>query len=399
MKKKKILWYSDSPALETGFAQVAKKIIAGLLETGKYEIEVIGVEHLFKSYSRKAYPYKIHKASIKDHFSSELFIKKLKEGDFDILFTFHNLGVVAQFAEWILEAKQKKDFKWINYSPIDNDTIQPKEVVPILLADVPVVYTKYGKEVLTKFLPEIKDKVKIIYHGSEPEVFKKIDRKTLKKDLFNVDNDTFIVTNVNRNQWRKHLAATISGFNLFKQITKAKTKLYLHAKTEDDGGDLKKQLLNLGTNPDDVILSSIDNTLTGIPREGMNMIYNASDVIVSTTLGEGWGLSTTEAMCAEVPFLGPKNTSLIEIVGNKEERGYLSSMTEEWIIPYGYANIPYKLPNIQSFASKLIHIWEAKTSKSSKRKELELKVANALEWCEDYTWEKIQDQWRKVFEL
>lgn len=390
--KKKILWYSDSPALETGFAQVAKKIIASLLETGLYEIEVIGVEHFFDKYDPIKYPYKIHDAKPHDRYQSELFIKALKMWKFDILFTFHNLGFISQFAPWIIDARDKKKFKWINYSPIDNDTIQPNEIVPIMLADVPVVYTKYGLDVVSKFNPEMRKRTKVIYHGSEPEEFYRIDRTGLKKEVFNMEDDTFIVTNVNRNQWRKHLGATIAGFRDFKQITKANAKLYLHAKVEDAGGDLTRQCTNLGLDLNDVIFSAITDEGVGVPRESLNKIYNASDVIVTTTLGEGWGLSTTEAMCAEVPFLGPKNSSLVEIVGAKQERGFLSDMTSEWIIPYGHANIVYKLPNVYDFTSKLIYIYE-----NHKNKNVQKRVAKARLWCEKHTWVHVCDEWKEVF--
>lgn len=389
---KKILWYSDSPALETGFAQVAKKIIAGLLETGLYEIEVVGVEHFFDKYDKKKYPYKIHNAKPHDRYQSELFIKALNEWEFDILFTFHNLGFIGQFAPYIESARQKKKFKWINYSPIDNDTIQPNEIISLALPDVAVVYTKYGKKVVEKYNPELAKKVKIIYHGTEPEDFYPIDRKGLKKEVFGLEGDPFIVTNVNRNQWRKHLGATMKGFKIFKSLTKADAKLYLHAKVEDAGGDLTRQALNLGLEPDDVIISAIEDEGLGVPREGLNKIYNASDVIVTTTLGEGWGLSTTEAMCAEVPFIGPRNSSLVEIIGEKEERGLLSLMTEEWIIPYGHANIPYKLPNIDSFVNKLVYTYE-----NHKNKNITKRVAKARLWCEKHTWEIVCNQWKEVF--
>lgn len=393
-KKKKILWYSDSPAIETGFAQVAKQILKDVSK--QYDVEVIGVEHFYEDYDKEKYPYTIHQAPLHDHFQTELFTKALKEWDFDILFTFHNLGIIGQLTPYIVEAQKKKGFKWVNYSPIDNETIQPPEVPPLHFADITVVYTEFGKRVCLHYMPNIKDKLRVIYHGSEIKEFKPIVLKSkgeLKVELFNLDPEVFLVTNVNRNQWRKNLGATIAGFKLFKQITKAKAKLYLHCKVEDAGGDITRQVINLGLDPEDVILSQIEDEAFGVSRGRMNEIYNASDVIVTTTLGEGWGLSTTEAMSAGIPFLGPNNSSLTEIVGENGERGYLSKMTDRWMIPYGHANIPYFIPSVESFAYELKKVWEQRGSLQQKAK-----LDRAREWCNKYTWECVNKQWMEVFD-
>ena len=53
------------------------------------------------------------------------------------------------------------------------------------------------------------------------------------------------------------------------------------------------------------------------------MIYNLSDVVISTALGEGWGLSLTEAMASGIPVIFPNHTSVTEIIGEGNLRGTL----------------------------------------------------------------------------
>lgn len=48
----------------------------------------------------------------------------------------------------------------------------------------------------------------------------------------------------------------------------------------------------------------------------LNCIYNASDVYLTTTSGEGFGLTILEAMAAKVPVIAPWNTSIKEINGS-----------------------------------------------------------------------------------
>jgi glycosyltransferase involved in cell wall biosynthesis len=50
--------------------------------------------------------------------------------------------------------------------------------------------------------------------------------------------------------------------------------------------------------------------------EVVNKIYNASDLFLTTTLGEGWGLSFSEAAATKTPIIAPKSTSFIEMSDN-----------------------------------------------------------------------------------
>ena len=42
-------------------------------------------------------------------------------------------------------------------------------------------------------------------------------------------------------------------------------------------------------------------------------MYNAADLYLTTSLGEGWGLGVTEAMACHTPVAMPRHTSLAEI--------------------------------------------------------------------------------------
>ena len=61
----------------------------------------------------------------------------------------------------------------------------------------------------------------------------------------------------------------------------------------------------------------------GVPIEALNAVYNCADVFFTTTLGEGWGLTMTEAMSAGTPVIAPDNSSIPEILGGDRLRGYV----------------------------------------------------------------------------
>lgn len=91
--------------------------------------------------------------------------------------------------------------------------------------------------------------------------------------------------------------------------------LYLHMACQDVGGDIVKMAKMLRMKEgEDIIFTENDFTPgQGVPVEILNKIYNASDLIVSTATGEGWGLSSIEAMAAKRPCLFPDHTTLSEI--------------------------------------------------------------------------------------
>jgi glycosyltransferase involved in cell wall biosynthesis len=64
---------------------------------------------------------------------------------------------------------------------------------------------------------------------------------------------------------------------------------------------------------DEVIFPKNFNVNSGYPVQVVNDLYNCADVCVSAALGEGWGLSSVEAMATKTPCIFPDNTSLTEI--------------------------------------------------------------------------------------
>ena len=90
---------------------------------------------------------------------------------------------------------------------------------------------------------------------------------------------------------------------------------------EDQGWRLPEVAASYGFDTqNDVVFPENFGPNQGYPRQIVNMIYNASDVVTSTTLGEGWGLSWIEAMATKTPVIMPANTALVENI--TEDRGW-----------------------------------------------------------------------------
>lgn len=321
-------------------------------------------------------------------------------GQFDVLFTLNDLQILNPIAGFVKEAREKNlNFKWVLYSPLDGNFVSAKLAECMSVADFPVCYTQFQYDKTVAVLPEIKNKLKILYHGCEPETFYPIsraERTKLRKEFFGIEDSTFLLINVNRNQWRKDLGRTMFGFKKFHDKY-PDSRLYLHSQVYDVGGSILDQARGIGLDleKDIVVTPKEFNAAHGFTRELLNKLYGCSDVVVSTTLGEGWGLSVTEAMCAKVPVLVPKNTSLIEMIGENEERGWLAecgTTDSEWMIAYGFSDLVRPVVNVPSFVSKLEAI------KGMSFEEREKKLYAAYKWAQEHTWAKVCEQWKLLFQ-
>jgi D-inositol-3-phosphate glycosyltransferase len=409
MNKIPVLCFLDSPTVETGFGQVAKQILKNLQNTNKYEFTVWGINYFNQPYDQESFPYRILKSACRDEsgkvdvYGFEELEKMILSGNYKILFTLNDLHILNKVADMVLKARAKDiPIKWIAYSPLDVAYMTPVLGRCLSVADAPIVYTQFEYDQVAESMPELKDKLTIIYHGTEPETFFPLPSKEIKKlrkEYFGIDDDVFLMINVNRNQWRKDLGRSMYIAKEYHKIN-PRTMLYLHAKTHDVGGLLMNQASSVGLIRECgskflVLTPSEFDPAVGVPRPILNNLYNCANVLLTTTLGEGWGLSLTEAMCAKIPVLGPRNTSLIEILGANEERGWLAdcgTTNSEWMIPYGNTDIMRPLVNVDSCVKKLIEI------RGMDSGEMELKLYRAMKWAHSLTWAKIGFKWRKIFE-
>lgn len=393
--KKKLLWYSDTPTAITGFGKVAKYILNALVETNEYEITVVGINQK-DWYDQTEYPYKIRTASAGGRvYGEDVFVQELFSTKWDVVVFFNDLFLASLIQEAIQEAKKIQKFKYVIYTPVDAERLDASVFEPLKDADVPVLYNEFSRELVEEKVPELKGRIRVINHGTDIESFKPIqadERDKFRKQVFGIDNSTFLIVSINRNQWRKDYGKTLQAYKKFHDLV-PNSLLYIHAKVKDMGGNLMGQALACGLTPDDIRFTSKDfDTFTGVKEELLGYIYNAGDLFVTSTKGEGWGLTVTEAMACRTPVLVPRNTSLIEIVGKKEERGTFiecGTNENEWRFDYGFSDVLRPEVNIPDFVKKLLWV-------RNNRKEVERRANKAFDWVTKITWQAVCEQWKKA---
>jgi len=210
----------------------------------------------------------------------------------------------------------------IGYSPIDGINTPPAWSI---LAEVEkrVAMTKFGRQ---EAMPE----APVVYHGTEAETFHPVsedwpltlsngDTVTSKrecKEKFGFNPDGFLVLRVDTNSDRKDYP---SSWKALTPVLKRHRDIQVHfhcvkghsnasvnmeALTDRDPATKDRYFF-----PDLVTLSH------GWPEEDLVGLYNAADLFLSTSRGEGFGLTLTEAAACGVPIVAQNVSSIPEVVG------------------------------------------------------------------------------------
>jgi len=405
MAKTRVLAWGDY-CCATGFATVMSNILRELNDTGNYEIDVVAINYDGGVYDRERFPGNVWPAisalrmqgPYGDYHGRQVFLDMLGSREYDVVFIVQDSFIVLNIVPQILEIQRNKPtpFSTIYYYPFD---CTPKEEWVKQCADAfdfPVAYTEYAKNESRKYIGALADKHAVIYHGTNTKDFYPLDddQKALARTMiFGAHKDKFIITNINRNQGRKDVSRS---FMILRELLDRGVDdafLYMHMQETDFGGSIIQQARNFGLEPG--VHWTLPNPQqfsahSGFPLEMVNQIYNASDCYLTTTFGEGWGLSITEAMAAKLPIVAPDNTSVNEILGNNE-RGWKVPSGENpsmWIIKENDNERIRPIMNVSKAADAILEI---KAGLYPER------VETGYEWINKLTWKDVCRDWISIF--
>jgi D-inositol-3-phosphate glycosyltransferase len=300
---RKLLWVGDA-ACDSGFARCTHQILDVLRQS--WDVSVLGLNYRGDPHS---YPYHIYPAWP----GGDLFgVGRIKE----VVDKVKPNCVVIQNDPWNIPAYMKEirggPFPIVGALAVDGKNCMGRGLNDLTLA---IFWTRFAAQEARE--GGYHGAYDIVPLGVDLNVYTPGDRVQARKDLLleefsRLPEDAFIVGNVNRNQPRKRLDLTIRYFAKWaKQFGHKNAYLFLHvAPTGDMGYDCGQLVAYYGMKGR-LILAEPD-VFKGPTEDLLAKVYRSFDVQVSTTQGEGWGLTTMEGMACGVPQIVPDWSALGE---------------------------------------------------------------------------------------
>ena len=344
----KILWITD--LMNTGYANASIPLVNYLLDNheNNYEIyicfinymhsDIIGKENEIKKLYPKLKNYTLHPIEMeleymiqKEALCNISYMSKrffdYKSGIttiIDICKTFNPDVAFSINDNYILERHRntihlynnfaKKNCRFIPYLPIDCMSIKKGFFDNLILNNSKsiITMTNFGKRELLSTNKQLH--VYTLNHIIDSDKFFHINnltKKQLREFIFPQElHDKFLILNSNKNQERKCLNKTLDYFHKLATINST-VILLLKTKAND--------ILNNGYNLHDIISTfstDIKNRIiifnVNFDTYQLNILYNAIDLNINTSYGEGFGIIPFEVALTNTVNLVPENTSYPE---------------------------------------------------------------------------------------
>ena len=248
------------------------------------------------------------------------------------------------------------------YAPVDGTNLPQlwTDVVP-KVTNV-VAMSKWGQQF---FQPS-----QLVYHGVDPDHYWPVKEKPItlsngtvcrsKKDLkqaFGFKPDSFVIGRIDSNSGRKDYPAFLKAIMPLMKRHKD-IELYMHTQTVQMQHGVNIPVL-LGRWPDvdaeRVHTPGMYSRYSGWPTQDMNGLINAWDLSVTTSRGEGFGLSNAQSLACGVPVVAQNVSANPEVIG---PGGVLIEPLERLItVPAGQ---DMWLADINAFSREIEHLYEAR---------------------------------------
>lgn len=396
----KIVWASNAMIQPTGYGRIAREILPRIQNESDHEVVQYAVSGLTHTL-----PIPLNGVRVYGNSSQG---GQLGVQDYPIVNQLENPDVwLLNFDAWTVgQALQQMDFRYALYPPVDHDPIGT-DWVPVLDDAMEIVpYCRFGERVINDVAGDTEKVREPIYHGVDVETYTPAD-DTSKQQALNVDEDTFVAGIFKNNQstrWKpvRHLRA----FKLFveEHDLEDDAVLYLHSSIQGSNTFNLQAMINRLGMSDIVTLANQGQFRFGVPDQHLNTLYNACDVVLNVTAGEGFGLPLLEAFATETPVIASGFSSMPEIIDSTEgELTYddvqipVVDGKRGWLVPV-WDKEPTRKKHSWRRTFKADHIKQALERAYDNPDLREEKGEAARDWVSDYTWSTVASRWIDYFD-
>ena len=383
-----VLWISDSPDTPSGFGNVTRFVCAGLARLG-HRVSILGwqAHESYEWQGCKVFPVG------SDPLGSDAMFGLLVRHRPDAVIALGDVWWLPFFnAPHVRRQMELTKTPWLLYFPIDGDTEQerlPASWIEVLReVDVPIAMSLYGQRVAqrcgiaSEYIP----------HGVDLDIFSPpVDRAQAKARVDAAGK--FLVLSDSRNQPRKLLPRLLDVFARFA-AGRPDALLHLHTDPDDEFAasgyysyDLRADIRHLGL--ESQVRFSPGFTMkkgAGLPLTELAAYYQAADVHLLASSGEGFGLPTLQAAAAGAVPMASAYSASQELVEGHGAAIRVADWTEN---EFG---IRRALIDIEDAAAKLARYYEdeALLQEASQR---------SRQFALGYGWEEVVKQWDRLLHV
>lgn len=372
----RILLIADG-GVPSGFGTVSKEIFERLVRDYHHEVHQIAINWLGDTVDTPIPFYLPTQKVPTDTFGQSRYVEIVAKLMPDIIFFINDPAIVlnvltnsvydAEGALWrgmqVGETVYRPPI--LAYMPIDGYD-SPKSWDFLTQRVTRIAMTHFGQQVM----PE----APVIWHGVDHNVFRPQDKREAKLAL-GFDPDRFLVLRVDKNSFRKDYPDT---WRVMRPLLRKYADMEVHfhcLPVAFDGYDMRAFMWNDEDIRERVSFSPNLTGHSGWSVQSLATLYASADVFVSTSWGEGFGLTLLEAMACGTPVIATDCSATTEVVG---DGGLLIPPAGRIATPMGQDQC---LPRVDEFIGAIDHFRQS----SGLRKTLR---ANALAQSAKFSWDE-----------
>jgi len=241
-----------------------------------------------------------------EHYGNDVIVPDSEFYQWDILIS--NMDV------WVLRKDIVQRVRWCPWFPVDHDPVPPAVRNVLEAAHVPIVYSKWGRDVLkaagvrSQYIPI----------SVNTQTFKPIDRMQARMRMgFRPDSFIVMINAANKGAFsRKSFDTQVRAFKVLRD-RHPDAVLYLHTDMTGVYGEDLNTLLMLSGIPKEAITtpSPYKYSRGMISQEYLNDAYNSADVLSNAAMAEGFGIAIVESQAAGCPVIVTNFSSMPELRG------------------------------------------------------------------------------------
>lgn len=387
----KVLWLGDA-GCHTGFARVTHSIGERLVEDYGHDVHVLAYNHRGDSWPSLKDPdrqtplklYRPNAVESLDVFGLSRHIELLAKVEPDVVVMLHDANILLyQLFEnrWDTDKILVKYRPIITYIPVDGYNRPPKWDSLSKVTNV-VAMSRFGQDSMPGS--------KLVYHGVDIDKFKPVSRaapltvssgavlksKADCKEAFGYPRDCFLIVRADKNSGRKDFAATIKAVWPVMKAHKD-VRVHLHTtggRNQDDALVINDMLSREPELHERFSLPDLHNSFVGWPEEDLVALYNAADLFVTTSRGEGFGLTIAEAMACGTPVVAQNVSAIPEVVGRG---GVLVEPLTQITVPNGS---DLWVPHVPAFVDAIERLYTSRGARRDLGEQARQHIVDSFSW-------------------